>query len=148
MNESVPKITLNDTIFFYWTAISISVISNHNSFRVPFDKIASVYFIWKMYLYFGIGNGQPRNRHGANCIGTLSFPIHTHFIVSCRQVESQTPHTLFNRSLCWSSSDQNADAGCCAPAPAADVDRKAAAVDGTDRRPLHRLCSARSGQGQ
>ena len=28
------------------------VISNHNSFRVLFDKIASVYFIWKICLYF------------------------------------------------------------------------------------------------
>jgi len=37
------------------------VISNHNSFRVLFDKVASVYFVWKVYLYFSIGNGrQPR----------------------------------------------------------------------------------------
>jgi len=42
------------------TAISILLISNDNSFRVLFDKIASVYFIWKIYLYFSIGNGQPR----------------------------------------------------------------------------------------
>jgi len=40
--------------------MSILVISNHNSFRVLFDKIASVYFIWKKYLYFSTGNGQPR----------------------------------------------------------------------------------------
>ena len=46
-NERVPKIIINDTIkcFFSETAISILVISNHNSFRVMFDKIASVYFI-------------------------------------------------------------------------------------------------------
>jgi len=31
----------------------------HNSFRVLFDKIASVYFIRKINLYFGIGSGQP-----------------------------------------------------------------------------------------
>jgi len=31
--------------------INISVISNHNSFRVLFGKIASVYFIRKIYLY-------------------------------------------------------------------------------------------------
>ena len=36
------------------------LISNHNSFRVLFDKIASVYFIWKIYLYVNIGNGQAR----------------------------------------------------------------------------------------
>ena len=52
------------------------VISNHNSFRVVFDKIASAYFIWKMHLYFSIGNGQPRKpQHRADCIGTLSFSI-------------------------------------------------------------------------
>ena len=45
---------------FLKTAISILLISNHNSFRVRFDKIASIYFVWKIYLYFSIGNGQPR----------------------------------------------------------------------------------------
>jgi len=46
--------------FIFLTAISILPISNHNSFRVLFDKIASIYFICKIYLYFSIGNGQPR----------------------------------------------------------------------------------------
>jgi len=44
-NESVPKIMPNDTINSSLTAIGILVISNHNRFRVLFDKIASVYFI-------------------------------------------------------------------------------------------------------
>jgi len=45
-NESVPKTKTNDRIiFFSLTTISILAISNHNSFRVLFDKIASVYFI-------------------------------------------------------------------------------------------------------
>ena len=65
----------NNTItLFFKTAISILVISNHNSFRVLFDKIASVYFIWKMYLYFSIGNGQPQ--------GTSTVPIYWHIFVS------------------------------------------------------------------
>ena len=34
------------------------LISNHNSFRVLFDEIASAFF-WKIYSYFSIGNGQP-----------------------------------------------------------------------------------------
>jgi len=34
------------------------VISNHSSFRVLFDKIVSVYFVWRIYLYFSIGNGH------------------------------------------------------------------------------------------
>ena len=50
------------------------VISNHNSFRVLFDKIASVYFIGKVYFYFCNGNASPGNQHCANCIITLSFP--------------------------------------------------------------------------
>ena len=45
-NESVPNIIISNTInLFFKAAISILVISNHNSFRVLFDKIASVYFI-------------------------------------------------------------------------------------------------------
>jgi len=45
-NERVPKIVINGKInLFFKTAISISLISNHNSFRVLFDEIASVYFI-------------------------------------------------------------------------------------------------------
>ena len=59
-NESVSKIVINNTInSFVKTAISISLISNHNSFRTLFDKIVSVCYIWKIYLYFSIGNGQP-----------------------------------------------------------------------------------------
>ena len=43
---------LHDTInLFFKTAISILVISNHSNFWVLFDKIAAVYFIWKVYLY-------------------------------------------------------------------------------------------------
>ena len=60
-NEIMAKIIINDTkTICFKTAISILLISNDNSFRVLFDKIASVYFIWKIYLYFSIGNGQPR----------------------------------------------------------------------------------------
>ena len=36
--------------------------SNHNSFRVLFDKVASVLFYLKMCLYFSTGNGQPTER--------------------------------------------------------------------------------------
>jgi len=38
-NENVPKIMINYTIIFF--LLSILVISDHNSFRVMFDKIAS-----------------------------------------------------------------------------------------------------------
>jgi len=50
-NESVPKIIINDTNLYFKTAISMLVISNHNSFRVLFDKIAFVHFVWKIYLH-------------------------------------------------------------------------------------------------
>jgi len=49
-NESAPKIIISNTHLFFKTAISILVISNHNSFRVLFDKIVSVYFAGK-YIY-------------------------------------------------------------------------------------------------
>ena len=59
-NENVPKITINGILnLLFKVAISILLVSNHNSFRVMFDKIASVYFIWKINLYFSVGNGQP-----------------------------------------------------------------------------------------
>jgi len=37
--------------FIFLTEISILRISNHNSFRVLFDNIASVCFVWKIYIY-------------------------------------------------------------------------------------------------
>ena len=40
----------HNKIYLFKLQSSILVISNRNSFRVPFDKIASVYFIWKLYL--------------------------------------------------------------------------------------------------
>jgi len=47
-NESVPKIIVNNKVnLFFKTANNILVISNHNSFRVLFDNIASVYFLGK-----------------------------------------------------------------------------------------------------
>ena len=55
------------------TDISILVISNHNSFRVLFDKIAFVYFIWKYIYILALEMASPGNQHCANCIGTLSF---------------------------------------------------------------------------
>ena len=85
ISKSVPKIILNDTIYvFCKTAIRIMVISNHNSFRVLFDKIASVYFIGKIYILYiifilcfiyilALEMVSPGNQHCVNCIGTLSF---------------------------------------------------------------------------
>jgi len=76
-NESVPKIIINNAInLLFKTAISISVISNHSSFRVLFDKIASVYFIRKKYIHIiALEMASPGNQHCANCIDTYLFPI-------------------------------------------------------------------------
>jgi len=75
----VPKIVINNTIvLFFKVALSTLVVSNHNSFRVLFNKIASVglYFIWKVYIYIlAVKMASPGNQHCANCIGTLSFPV-------------------------------------------------------------------------
>jgi len=46
--ENYNKWILN---LFFKTTITILIISNHNSFGVLLDKIASVYFIWKIYIY-------------------------------------------------------------------------------------------------
>ena len=86
-NESVPRIIINDAVNLFFKPVSILLISNPNSFRVLFDKIASVYFISKMYLYFGIGNGRsPGNQHCANCIDILSFPTEAFFHLSYPRV--------------------------------------------------------------
>jgi len=59
-NESVPNIIINATIsLLFKAAVSILVISKHKSFSVLFDKIASIY-LKTIFLYFSIGNGQPR----------------------------------------------------------------------------------------
>ena len=52
------------------------VISNHNSFRALFDKIASVYLVENRDIYIlALEMASPGNQHCVNCIGTLSFPI-------------------------------------------------------------------------
>jgi len=43
---------INNTIINFLTAIIILVISNHNCFRVLFDKIGSVYVIFKNIFLF------------------------------------------------------------------------------------------------
>ena len=47
-------------MYFFETAISILVISKHNSFRMLLEKNCFGVYYWTIYLYFSIGNGQPR----------------------------------------------------------------------------------------
>jgi len=74
----VLKLIINGAMnLFFLTAVGISPISNHSSFRVPFDKIASVYFIRKEVFIFQNWKwpAHAGNQHCANCIGTLAFPV-------------------------------------------------------------------------
>ena len=63
-------------------------IANYNSFRVLFDKIASVYFILKNILIFQHWEEMASawNRHCASCIGALSFPIKKGLVMRRREV--------------------------------------------------------------
>jgi len=62
--------------------MSILAISNHNSFQELFDKIASVYFFQNYIHILALEMAIPGNQHCANCVGTLSFPISTAYILS------------------------------------------------------------------
>jgi len=55
--------------------MSILVISDHNSFRVLFDKIASLYFIGEYINILALEMASPGNQHCASCIGTLSAAL-------------------------------------------------------------------------
>ena len=62
-NESVLKKYNKWRNIFSLTAISILVISSHNTFRVLFDIIASVYFIWEKYInILSLEMDSPGNR--------------------------------------------------------------------------------------
>jgi len=53
-------------------------ISNHNSFRALFDKIASVgyFYLKKKYIYIlALKMANPGNQLCASCIGTVSLPV-------------------------------------------------------------------------
>jgi len=73
--KCVENYKLNDTII-YKTASSSLAISDRNSFRVLFNKIASVCFIRKKHInILALEMASPGNRHCANCIGTLSSRV-------------------------------------------------------------------------
>jgi len=59
--NDVPKIIINGTInLFLKTAMSFLLISNRNNFRVLFDKKLLPYILLKIYIYFSVEIGQPR----------------------------------------------------------------------------------------
>ena len=79
-NESLPKIIVNNTIdlFFFKTAISILVTSNHRGLTVSercWTKLLQ-YILFEKYIYISaLEMARRRNRHSASCIRTLSFAI-------------------------------------------------------------------------
>jgi len=76
-------------------AVNVFVISNRISFQVLFDKIAFVYFIWEIYLYFSIGNGEPRQPALCQMYRHTFFPycVHVtkHFDVGLYRTLNQKP---------------------------------------------------------
>jgi len=90
-NEWVPKVIINNTInLFFSTAISVLVISNRNSFRELFDKIASVYFIWEIHLHFSIGNGQTREPALCHLYRRTFIPYVLSSVALSRKVVTET----------------------------------------------------------
>ena len=74
----VPKIIITDTINSLLNCNQqFFEISNHNSSRVLFDKIASCILFEKHIYISALEMASPGNRHCANCIGTLSFRVKT-----------------------------------------------------------------------
>ena len=116
-NESVPKIIiggLNSAINLFLKLYSVFQTITASEW-VLFGKIASVYFIWKIYLYFSIGNGQsselalfqlyrrtvvPCCLHALNVLHLVSCG-HTrkHSIFFTRTCQKQTKITCVTKTL-------------------------------------------------
>jgi len=67
-------IIINNTVNLFSYAVSILVISNHNSFRVVFEKKLLPSILFEKYTYIlALEMASPGNQHLANFIRTLSF---------------------------------------------------------------------------
>ena len=62
----MPIVIINSIVnLFFKTSISVLVISKHNSSRVLFDKIASVYILVEKYIYIlALEMASPVNQRG------------------------------------------------------------------------------------
>jgi len=116
------------------------VISNHNSFRVLFDKIASVYFIFKIYLYYSILILPIRTLLGYLFIVEQQKPMNMHI---------KTDHPIHARPMLYRRRCSNQIDISCTPGPqqqTAGWDRRTHEqtdrhTDGrTDARHKHRPC--------
>ena len=76
-NVSVRKIIINNTVnlfvklqsaFWYFQTITVFVCC-------LIKLLLTVYFMWKCINILALEMASPGNRHCANCIGALSFPI-------------------------------------------------------------------------
>ena len=80
------------------------VISKNNTFRVLSDKILLPYILSEKYIYMEMTS--PVNRHCANCIGTLSFPISDcSFQYASSRLWNQLPISLLQTRPNLSNSD-------------------------------------------
>jgi len=88
----VRKIIVNNTTnLFLKTAIGILLISNHNSFRVLFAKITSVYFIWKN-IYIFLHRKWPGQ--GTSTEPIVGLPAYCRSLSCyCAQTDRQTVYT-------------------------------------------------------
>jgi len=78
--------------FIFKTAISILLISSYKSFRLLFEK-SIWYILLQKYIYIlALEMSSAGNRHCANCIGTLSFPMYN--VVHCRQSRTLQQHRV------------------------------------------------------
>ena len=109
---------------YFLTSIGILLVSNRNSFRLLFDKIASVYFTRKINSNASIGNGQPREPARCQLQRRTFAPI-----VECRLFLSAAWANVVGstsrlNSLCSASHvgcQRDAARGVCCSAPAHGV---------------------------
>jgi len=89
----VPKIIINDTINLLFNCNQHLVISNHNSFRVLFDKIASVYSLFEKYIYIlSLEMISPGNQHCALLYLHTFVPYSsTHYRMSGNVISTPVP---------------------------------------------------------
>jgi len=75
--ENAPKMTINDTIIFF------SHCNQHfGNLTITVSECCLIkllpYILFEKYIYIlALEMASPGNRHCANCIGALSFPITT-----------------------------------------------------------------------
>jgi len=106
---------------------------------VPFDKIASVYFIWKIYrpIYFSVGNGQPRQPALCQLYRHTFVPYQLQYTTDSRtdEVACRSCDEVRAWSCCWTEA--------CVGQKGRNVrwPQQRHKIDGTDRHTPDRCCT-------